>query len=182
LIDDCQSKRGIEMPHGALDYAKRAAECVRLANLTIDEMVQGELLRLRQVYLRTAERLGMPMHEAIPIPVERKPDEEWSQGELRLALPSPSFGGRYFQRRLDRVRIALLWWVKEVPGVSLRQDRIEVRERAPNLLRRFCCRIDRTRAAPLSGLCLARFEHLELLAQANLFLGTPVRKVVKKFF
>jgi len=63
------------MPDSAMGYAKRAAECVRLANLTIDEMVQAELLRLRQMYLQTAEKLGMPMHEAIAIPVEPKPDE-----------------------------------------------------------------------------------------------------------
>ncbi len=61
------------MPHSAMGYAKRAAECARLANLTLDEMLQSELLRLRQTYLRVAETLGMPMHEAITIPVDRKP-------------------------------------------------------------------------------------------------------------
>ena len=68
--------QGIEMPPTAMDFAKRAAECVRLANLTLDQMVQVELLRLRQTYLKTAERLGMPMHEAIAIRVERKPIDE----------------------------------------------------------------------------------------------------------
>ena len=64
------------MPHSALDFAKRAAECARLASLTVDQMVQVELLRLRQTYLQTAERLGMPMHEAIAISIEGKPGEE----------------------------------------------------------------------------------------------------------
>lgn len=62
------------MPHSALGYAKRAAECVRLANLTADQMVQAELLKLRQFYLHIAGRLGMPMDEAIPIRVERDPN------------------------------------------------------------------------------------------------------------
>lgn len=61
------------MPHSALGYARRAAECARLANETTDQMVQTELLRLRQTYLQTAARLGMPMHEAIKITVDRDP-------------------------------------------------------------------------------------------------------------
>jgi len=36
----------------------RAEECVRLANLAKDEMIQRELLSLRQSYLRTVERLA----------------------------------------------------------------------------------------------------------------------------
>ena len=34
-----------------------AEECVRLANMTNDDVVRAELLKLRQVYLRSAERL-----------------------------------------------------------------------------------------------------------------------------
>jgi hypothetical protein len=34
-----------------------AQECVRLANLSKDEVVRAELLKLRQDYLRSAERL-----------------------------------------------------------------------------------------------------------------------------
>ena len=55
------------MPYSALGYARRAAECARLANHTRDELIRGELLRLRQGYLRTAERLGMPLHEAVEV-------------------------------------------------------------------------------------------------------------------
>lgn len=62
------------MPHSALDYAKRAPECVRLANLSLDDMVQVELLRLRQVYLAIASRLGMPMHEAIKVRADHDPN------------------------------------------------------------------------------------------------------------
>jgi len=35
----------------------RAEECVRLANLSTDDVVRAELLRLRQTFLRSAERL-----------------------------------------------------------------------------------------------------------------------------
>ncbi|HUC63249.1 MAG TPA: hypothetical protein VMF53_14965 [Alphaproteobacteria bacterium] len=45
------------MPYTAEGYRRRAEECVRLANLAREEMVQSELLRLRQSYLRIAERL-----------------------------------------------------------------------------------------------------------------------------
>jgi hypothetical protein len=38
-------------------YEKRAEECVRLANLTMDDMIRQQLLSLRQSYLRTAVRL-----------------------------------------------------------------------------------------------------------------------------
>jgi len=38
-------------------YEARAQECVRLANQSLDRMVQIELLRLRQTYLAIAERL-----------------------------------------------------------------------------------------------------------------------------
>lgn len=45
------------MPYSIAGYQIRAEECVRLANLARDDMVQTELLRLRQSYLRIAERL-----------------------------------------------------------------------------------------------------------------------------
>jgi hypothetical protein len=38
-------------------YEGRAEECVRLANVAQDKMVQAELLRLRQNYLDIASRL-----------------------------------------------------------------------------------------------------------------------------
>lgn len=38
-------------------YEVRAEECVRLANMAQDDMVRAELLKLRQTYLRVAERL-----------------------------------------------------------------------------------------------------------------------------
>ena len=34
-----------------------AKECVRLANLSKEEVIRAELLKLRQLYLRSAERL-----------------------------------------------------------------------------------------------------------------------------
>ena len=45
------------MAYSALGYETRAEECVRLANLTTDEMIQLQLLTLRQTYLKTAGRL-----------------------------------------------------------------------------------------------------------------------------
>ena len=45
------------MSYGPLAYEKRAEECVRLANLTADDDIRRELLTLRQVYLRLAERV-----------------------------------------------------------------------------------------------------------------------------
>jgi hypothetical protein len=45
------------MPYSADGYEARAKECVRLANQAADEMVQRELLSLRQSYLRTAAEL-----------------------------------------------------------------------------------------------------------------------------
>ena len=47
-----------EVLHNAIGYKKHAEECVRLANLTADDLIQKELLTLRQAYLQTAERLG----------------------------------------------------------------------------------------------------------------------------
>jgi len=45
------------MGFSAAGYLDRAEECVRLANLAADELIQQELLTLRQAYLQTAERL-----------------------------------------------------------------------------------------------------------------------------
>jgi hypothetical protein len=45
------------MGYGPDDFSARAEECVRLANLTKDEMIQRELLELRQIYLATRTRL-----------------------------------------------------------------------------------------------------------------------------
>lgn len=45
------------MPHSVEGYEGRAHECVRLANLTDDELIRGELLKLRQACLHVARRL-----------------------------------------------------------------------------------------------------------------------------
>lgn len=45
------------MPYSSKGYEDRAEECVRLANATTDQMIQLEILRLRQNYLQVAERL-----------------------------------------------------------------------------------------------------------------------------
>jgi hypothetical protein len=45
------------MPYTASGYEQRAEECVRLANLTTDDLVRQQLLSLRQSYLQTAARL-----------------------------------------------------------------------------------------------------------------------------
>lgn len=45
------------MPYTARSYLERAEECVRLANMAKDDMVQAALLKLRQSYLQTADRL-----------------------------------------------------------------------------------------------------------------------------
>jgi hypothetical protein len=42
-------------------YEARAEECVRLANLAKDPLVQADLLKLRQTYLVIAERLSRPI-------------------------------------------------------------------------------------------------------------------------
>ena len=46
-----------KLPYGSEDFAVRAEECVRLANMTTDQMIQRELLELRQIYLQTVSRL-----------------------------------------------------------------------------------------------------------------------------
>jgi hypothetical protein len=38
-------------------YDQRAQECARLANLAQDDLIQRELLKLRQTYLEIARRL-----------------------------------------------------------------------------------------------------------------------------
>lgn len=63
------------MPYSAMGYARRAAECARVASLTTDAMVQQELLRLRQTYLRVAEKLGMSPAEAIVISASPPPGQ-----------------------------------------------------------------------------------------------------------
>ncbi|MBL6853324.1 MAG: hypothetical protein ISS15_15480 [Alphaproteobacteria bacterium] len=45
------------MIYSAEGYEERARECVTLANLARDELVQRELLKLRQTYLNIANRL-----------------------------------------------------------------------------------------------------------------------------
>jgi hypothetical protein len=45
------------MTYTAEGYEKRAHECVVLANQAKDELVQRELLKLRQTYLTIAQRL-----------------------------------------------------------------------------------------------------------------------------
>jgi len=45
------------MPFSVMGYLARAEDCVRLANLTTDEMLRLAILRLRQSYLGYAARL-----------------------------------------------------------------------------------------------------------------------------
>ena len=47
------------MAQSARDYMTRADECLRLANLSQDSMIQSVLLRRRQMYLKMAENLGI---------------------------------------------------------------------------------------------------------------------------
>lgn len=49
--------RKAAVPYSIEGYEDRAHECVRLANDTADQMVRGELLKLRQTYLTIAARL-----------------------------------------------------------------------------------------------------------------------------
>jgi hypothetical protein len=48
-------------PYTASGYEKRALECVTLANQAIDPLVQSELLKLRQTYLKIARLLREQM-------------------------------------------------------------------------------------------------------------------------
>jgi len=50
--------------YGPDDFTARAEECVRLANMTKDQMIQRELLELRQIYLQTAARLAQQVRQA----------------------------------------------------------------------------------------------------------------------
>lgn len=50
------------MPYSSEGYQARAEECVRLANLTTDQMLSAELLKLRQSYLVVSERLKRMEH------------------------------------------------------------------------------------------------------------------------
>jgi len=45
------------MPYSAEGYKQRAEECVRVANLAKDPMLQNAILRLRQDYLAISHRL-----------------------------------------------------------------------------------------------------------------------------
>jgi hypothetical protein len=51
------SEMGRYMAYSIKGYLARAEECVRVANLTGDEMLRGAILRLRQSYLRVAHEL-----------------------------------------------------------------------------------------------------------------------------
>ena len=53
------------MPYSVTDFQNHAEECVRLANSTADEVVQHDLLKLRQNYLATAERLRQQGFEPV---------------------------------------------------------------------------------------------------------------------
>jgi len=44
-------------------YERRGEECVRLANQARDDLVQAELLKLRQTYLKIASRLREMMND-----------------------------------------------------------------------------------------------------------------------
>ena len=45
------------MTYTVQGYEARAAECIKLANQAQDQLVQMELLKLRQTYLNIAQRL-----------------------------------------------------------------------------------------------------------------------------
>lgn len=47
----------LPMPFSIAGYEGRAQECVELANQAKDQMIRAELLKLRQTYLKIAERL-----------------------------------------------------------------------------------------------------------------------------
>lgn len=71
-MSDRTSNDNDQKRRDALDYARRAAEYARLANLTVDDRTRSDLLLLRQAALRSAEALGLPMHEAIAVPADPK--------------------------------------------------------------------------------------------------------------
>ena len=45
------------MPYSIEGYENRARECAKLANSAGDDLIQMELLKLRQTYLNIAQRL-----------------------------------------------------------------------------------------------------------------------------
>jgi hypothetical protein len=62
------------MPYSVETYIVRAEECVRLANLAVDDLIRSELLTLRQSYLRTAERLSqLPSQTSNRVPDRNRP-------------------------------------------------------------------------------------------------------------
>lgn len=62
------------MSYNVEDYLVRAEECVRLANLAVDELIRNELLTLRQAYLRTAERLSQSSPQVSRHTPDRNPN------------------------------------------------------------------------------------------------------------
>lgn len=58
------------MVEPAADYAKRAMECARLADLTSDHAIQQELLSLRQSFLTRAASLGLSIRNALALEEE----------------------------------------------------------------------------------------------------------------
>ncbi len=45
------------MPYTATSYEVCAEKCVKLANLAINQVVRADILKLRQSYLHSAQRL-----------------------------------------------------------------------------------------------------------------------------
>ncbi|HYM19259.1 MAG TPA: hypothetical protein VEU06_11890 [Micropepsaceae bacterium] len=58
------------MPYSARSYEETARECVRIANTTGDQTLKRGLQQLRQICLRTADRLReqTPEENAIDVP------------------------------------------------------------------------------------------------------------------
>jgi hypothetical protein len=54
------------MGYEADEFLARAEECARLAKLSKDEMIQTDLLQLREIYLQMANRLVDPHHPRRP--------------------------------------------------------------------------------------------------------------------
>jgi len=50
-------REAANMTYSPEGYRKRAEECAKLANSTADQMIQMELLKLRQTYLQIASTL-----------------------------------------------------------------------------------------------------------------------------
>jgi hypothetical protein len=57
IADHVAFRRGASNVYQAEDYRRRAEECARLANQARDDLIQRDLLKLRQTYLQIAERL-----------------------------------------------------------------------------------------------------------------------------